>query len=156
MSLESIEFRKLDLESVMATPKPKDLGDLVSVHGTSPGTLQRAAIVTALSFLFFMSTLVVFYLRQQIVYFILSTAFLIVYIFTMIGWVMQKRNSVSIYENGVGHRSFTAAWDEIQSVKADDRSGIRLEKVDGKTVTIPTTISDYPQIITTIRSHLSA
>jgi ABC-type bacteriocin/lantibiotic exporter with double-glycine peptidase domain len=103
-----------------------------------------------------MSMLVVFYVSQQIIYFVLSTAFLIVYIFTLIGWVMQKRNTVSIYENGIGHRSFTAAWDEIQSVKADETSGIRLEKVDGKTVTIPRTISDFALIVGTIKSHLSA
>ena len=134
----------------------KDLGRVVSIHGTSPVYLQRGAIVAILSFVFFMSMLVVFYVSQQIIYFILSTAFLIVYIFTLIGWVMQKRNTVSIYENGIGHRSFTAAWDEIQSVKADETSGIRVEKVDGKTVTIPRTISDFAIIVGTIKSHLSA
>jgi len=140
----------------MTPLKQKDLGPVVSVHGTSAVFLQRAAIVAFLSFFFFMATLVVFYVRQQIVYFILSTAFLIVYIFTMIGWVMQKRNTVSIYENGIGHRAFTAAWDEIKSVKADESSGIRLEKLDGKTVTIPSTISDFALIVATIKAHLAA
>src|SRR5437868_2039547 len=120
----------------MTPPKQKDLGAIISVHGTSGVFLQRAAIVAILSFFFFMSMLVVFYVRQQIVYFILSTAFLIVYIFTMIGWVMQKRNSVSIYEHGIGHRSFVPAWDEIQSGKADSKTGITIVKVDGRSVTI--------------------
>ena len=138
----------------MTTSKPKDLGTVLSVHGTSPVFLQRAAIIACLSFFFFMSMLVVFYVRQQIVYFILSTAFLIVYIFTMIGWVMQKRNTVSIYENGIGHRSFTAAWDEIRSVKADSKAGITIVKTNGKSVTIPETIAEVDQIALLIRNHL--
>ena len=138
----------------MTTSKPKDLGSVVSVHGTSGVFLQRAAIIAILSFFFFMSTLVVFYVRQQIVYFILSTAFLIVYIFTMIGWVMQKRNTVTIYENGIGHRSFVAAWDEIQSVKAESNAGITIVKTNAESVTIPKTIADVDQIALTIRNHL--
>ena len=66
-----------------------DLGRAVSKHPTAAVYVQRAAIVTALSFFFFLGMLLVFYVRQQIVYFVLSTAFLVVYIFTMIGWVMQ-------------------------------------------------------------------
>src|SRR5687767_3938475 len=93
-----------------------NLGSLVSSHGTSPATLQRAAIVTILSFFFFISMLLLFYVRQQMVYFVLSTAFLVVYIFTMVGWVMQKRNVVSVYENGITYRKFSATWDDLQSV----------------------------------------
>ena len=133
---------------------PSDLGAVISVHGTSASFLQRAAIVTILSFFFFMAMLVVFYVRQQVIYFILSTAFLIVYLFTMIGWVMQKRNTVSIYDNGVGHRSFVAAWDEIQSVKADANSGITIVKTNGESVTIPKTIADVDHIALTIKNHL--
>ena len=133
---------------------PKDLGSVVSVHGTSGVFLQRAAIVTILSFFFFMAMLVAFYVRQQVIYFVLSTAFLIVYIFTLIGWVMQRRNTVSIYENGIGHRSFVAAWDEIQSVKADPKTGITIVKTSGGSVTIPKTIADVDQIALTIRNHL--
>lgn len=138
----------------MTTLKQKDLGNVISVHGTSAVFVQRAAIVAFLSFFFFMSMLVVFYVRQQIVYFILSTAFLVVYIFTLIGWVMQKRNTVSIYQNGIGHRSFTAAWDEIQSVKADSKVGITIVKANGASVTIPKTIADVDQVALTIKNHL--
>lgn len=84
----------------------QELGPLVSVHGTSPVFLQRAAIVAILSFLFFLITLLIFYLQQRLIYFILSSAFLVTYIFTMIGWVMQKRNVVSIHEHGVAYRKF--------------------------------------------------
>ena len=139
----------------MTPSKQKDLGSVVSVHGTSAVFLQRAAIVTILSFFFFMAMLVVFYLRQQVIYFVLSTAFLIVYIFTLIGWVMQRRNTVSIYENGIGHRSFVAAWDEIQSVKADPKAGITIVKTNAESVTIPKTIRDVDQIALTIKKHLA-
>lgn len=60
--------------------------------------------------------LLAFYLRQQILYFILSSAFLVVYLFTMIGWLMQKRNTVKVYDNGIRYRKFAARWEEIASV----------------------------------------
>jgi hypothetical protein len=136
-------------------PSPqKDLGTLISVHGTSPAFLQRAAIVAVLSFFFFMAMLVMFYLRQQIIYFVLSTAFLIVYIFTLIGWVMQKRTVVSIYADGVSYRKFSARWDEMMSVRATRQEGIRLTTTDGQSVMIPKTIANFAQIAAAIRSNL--
>ena len=132
----------------------KDLGAIVSVHGTSAVFLQRAAIVTVLSFFFFMAMLVVFYVRQQVVYFVLSTAFLIVYIFTMIGWVMQKRNTVSIYENGIVYRKFASTWDHVKTVNADSKSGITIVRENGESTTIPTSVADLDRIAVLIRSHL--
>ncbi|MEO6333453.1 MAG: hypothetical protein ABIO91_00585 [Pyrinomonadaceae bacterium] len=133
----------------------RDLGPLISVHGTSPAFLQRAAIIAVVSFFFFMAMLLVFYLRQQIVYFVLSTAFLIVYVFTLIGWVMQKRNIVSIYEDGVTYRKFSARWDEMQSVRAARQDGISLTRNDGLSVTIPKTIANFAQIAASIRTNLA-
>jgi hypothetical protein len=131
-----------------------DLGRLVSLHGTSPAALQRAAIVAIVSFFFFMATLVVFYVQQSIAYFILSTAFLIVYIFTLIGWVMQKRNAVSIFENGISYRKFSASWNEIKSVKADPQTGITLVKDNGETLTIGNTTADIGRIALLVRQNL--
>ena len=130
------------------------LGPLVQTHGTSPALLQRAAVIAVLSFLFFMTMLLVFYVRQQFIYFVLSTAFLIVYIFTMIGWVMQKRNVVSIYENGITYRKFVARWEEIKSVNADSKSGIMLARHDGVSTTIAKSVSDLDQIALIIRANL--
>ena len=131
-----------------------DLGNLLSTHGTSPAFLQRAAIVAVLSFFFFMAMLLVFYVRQQFIYFVLSTAFLVVYIFTMIGWVMQKRNVVSIYDNGITYRKFTARWDEIQSVKSEVGSGITIVKSGGETATIGKSVAGLDEIAVVIRKHL--
>jgi ABC-type bacteriocin/lantibiotic exporter with double-glycine peptidase domain len=130
------------------------LGSLTGVYGTSPAFLQRAAVVAVLSFLFFMTTLLIFYVRQQFIYFVLSTAFLVVYIFTMIGWVMQKRNVVSIYENGIVYRKFAARWEDIKSVKADPKSGITLARHDGVSTTIAKSVSDLDQIALIIRDNL--
>ena len=135
-------------------PLQKKLGTLVSVHGISPVFLQRAAIVAVLAFFFFLAMLLVFYLRQQIVYFVLSTAFLVVYIFTMIGWVMQRRNVVSIYENGIAYRKFASRWDEIKSVVADAEWGIAIVKTNGESATISKTIADFEKIAVTIRKRL--
>jgi hypothetical protein len=130
------------------------LGKLIDAHPTAPSHLQRAAIVAGLSFVFFLATLIIFYQQQSIGYFVLSTAFLVVYIFTLIGWVMQKRNVVTIYENGIAYRKFAATWDDIKSVTADSGSGITVVKSDGHSVVIGKSVSGLNQIASTIREHL--
>jgi ABC-type bacteriocin/lantibiotic exporter with double-glycine peptidase domain len=130
------------------------LGRLISTHGTSPATLQRAAVVAILSFFFFLAMLLVFYFRQQIVYFVLSTAFLIVYVFTLIGWILQRRNVVSIHENGIAYRRFSSTWDEIKSVKSSSGEGISLEKESGESVTIGKSVADLDRIALEIRTNL--
>ena len=138
----------------MSPTQKKALGALVSSHGISPVFLQRAAIVAVVSFLFFLIALIFFYLEQQFMYFILSTAFLVIYVFTMIGWVLQRRNVVSIHENGITRRKFSATWDEIKSVKAESESGITIVKSDGESLTIPKTTADVGRIAVMIRQNL--
>jgi magnesium-transporting ATPase (P-type) len=138
----------------MSHPDKKKLGSLISSHGISPVFLQRAVIIAILSFLFFLITLIFFYLQQGFMYFILSTAFLIIYVFTMIGWVMQKRNVVSIHENGIARRNFITTWDEIKSVTAEADSGITIVKSDGESLTIPKTTADIGRIAVMIRQNL--
>ena len=58
----------------------------------SPAQLQRAAFVAVLSFLFFLAMMLLFYIRQSFLYFLLATAFLIVYIVMMISLVRLRRN----------------------------------------------------------------
>ena len=138
----------------MSDPRKKRLGALISTHGISPLFLQRAAIIAILSFLFFLITLIFFYLQQGFMYFVLSTAFLVIYVFTMIGWVFQKRNVVSIHENGISRRQFSATWDEIKSVKAETDSGITIVKADGDELRIPKSTADVGRIAVLIRQHL--
>ena len=58
-----------------------------------PAQVQRAAFLAMLSFLFFLGMMLAYYLRGSIVYFLLATAFLIVYIITMISFVRLRRGS---------------------------------------------------------------
>lgn len=128
----------------------KDFGKLVSTHSPSPAFLQRAAIVAVISFIFFLAMLVVFYIREHIGYFILSTAFLVVYVFTLIGWVIQRRSTVSVFENGIKYRNFRATWTEIESVKAD-RSGLDIKKNYNEKTTIPSSLQGFASIVRTVQ-----
>lgn len=101
-----------------------------------------------------MTTLLVFYIQQQLMYFVLSTAFLVIYIFTMIGWVLQKRNVVSVYENGIAYKKFAASWDEIKSVTADQQSGITIVKTNNESVTLGRSIAGVDAIASRIRRSL--
>lgn len=119
----------------------------------APAFLQRAAIVTFVSFAFFLLTLIAFYVRQHIGYFALSTAFLVVYIFTLISWVLQKRNVVRIFENGLSYKRFRAAWYQVRSVKAS-KLGLEIKKGRTETIVIPPSISGYEQIVKAVRKGI--
>ncbi len=131
------------------------LGKLVKAYPTSPAYLQRAAIIAFLSFVFFLATLVIFYIQQSFVYFILSTAFLVVYIFTLIGWMMQKRNVVSIHENGIAYRKFISTWDQIKAITADPKSGITIVRSGGDSIMIGRSITGLSEIAATIKERLT-
>lgn len=102
------------------------------------------------SFFFFLAMLVAFYVRRHIGYFALSTAFLVIYIFTLIGWVIQKRSVVRIFENGIRHRNFFAAWDEIVGVKADS-DGLTITKGPRDKTLIRSSVSNYAHIVNAVK-----
>ena len=56
-----------------------------------PAHLQRALFIAVLSFMFFLAMMFAFYLRQSMLYFLLATAFLIVYIVTMVSFVRMRK-----------------------------------------------------------------
>lgn len=58
----------------------------------SPTQLQRAVFIAVLSFLFFLAMMFAYYIRQSALYFLLATAFLFVYIVTMISFVKLRRS----------------------------------------------------------------
>ncbi len=126
----------------------KDLGRLVAVYGIAPAYLQRAIFLAVLAFLFFLAMIFAFYIRQSLLYFLLSTAFLIVYLLTMFSWVMQRRASVEVYENGLKYRKNELLWPEILEVKADGE----IIPAKGKPFNIPSTIKDFGPLI----HHLTA
>jgi hypothetical protein len=56
-----------------------------------PAQLQRAVFIAVLSFMFFLAMMFAFYIRQSMLYFLLATAFLILYIVTMISFFKLRR-----------------------------------------------------------------
>lgn len=131
-----------------------NLGRLVSVHGLQPAYLQRAVFVVVLSFLFFLGTMVIFYLQQGFVYFLLSTAFLVIYLVTMTSWILQRRNVVKLYENGIEYRKYSWLWNEIDSISAGEANTVVVSSKSGAKFTISATISGLDQIVRTIKSKL--
>lgn len=57
----------------------------------SSAHIQRAAFLAVLSFVFFLAMMVAYYVRGSILYFLLATAFLIVYIVTMVSFVRMRK-----------------------------------------------------------------
>lgn len=129
------------------------LGKLIAVHAVSPVHQQRAAVVAGLSFLFFLATMVLVYVRGHFGYFLLSTAFLVVFVFTMIGWWMQRRNVVEVFDRGLIFRKYTATWAEITAVERDRDDTLRLTKGVRNTLTIPKTIHALDDLEAYIRSR---
>ena len=126
----------------------KDLGKLVAVYAMAPAYIQRAFFIVVLSFLFFLAMMVVFYIRQNIMYFLLATAFLIVYLVTLFSWFLQRRSVVQVYENGISFKKQIAVWDEIADV--DDKGVISL-KNDQKII-LPIVLNDLDCVISLIRA----
>jgi hypothetical protein len=98
------------------------LGKLESVHGISPVFMQRAAVVALLSFVFFIAMTVAFSIRQNIGYFLLATAFLLVQLLTLFGWLMQRRTEFKVYENGFSYKKQSCRWDEIEAMALKQES----------------------------------
>ena len=122
----------------------------------SPAFLQRAAIVAALSFLFFLVALIFYLVWQSFLYFVLASGFLIVQIFTMIGWWLQRRSSVRLYENGLTHRKDTVFWADITRVRLEPNSGLKVELADARQITLPAVTDGLSRIATYIDSKRKA
>ena len=132
-----------------------ELGKLIAVHSTSPAFLQRAAILTALSFLFFLATLIFYLVWQNFLYFVLATGFLIVQVFTMIGWWMQKRNSVSVYANGLVYRKRSVLWDEITAAEMKNDSSLGIALSSDEVVSLPPSIQGLDRLRDYIRERIA-
>ena len=136
-----------------------DLGRLVSIFGIHPSYLQRAVFVAVLSFLFFIAMMFAFYMRQQFGYFLLATAFLFVYIVTMLSWVVQRKNLVKVYQDGIEYRKFSCKWSEIDTVSEAterQRDHIVIKSKDGRTVLIPASIAGINELFDFIHRHRTA
>ncbi len=106
--------------------------------------------------------LVGFYIRQNIGYFLLSTAFLIVYIFMMFGLVTQRRNVLKIYEDGFSYKNFFSRWDELDSIELRvesrlislDKINCEVRKINGEKVALTESVQDADKIIERIAEEI--
>ena len=67
------------------------MADISNQAPVPPAHIQRAVFIAVLSFLFFLAMMFAFYIRQSMLYFLLASGFLIVYIVTMISFVRLRR-----------------------------------------------------------------
>ena len=130
------------------------LGRLIAVHSVSPVHQQRAAVVAGLSFLFFLAMMFLVYIRGHFGYFLLSTAFLVVFIFTAIGWWMQRRNAVAVFERGLVFRKLIATWDEIGEVSRTADGALKITIAGKNATTIPKTLDTLDRLEALIRSRV--
>ena len=133
-----------------------DLGRTVSTYPTAAVHVQRAAIVAMLSFVFFLLMLIGFAIRQNFGYFLLASAFLVVYLFTLFGWWVQRRSVLTIYENGLSYRKFKSTWTGISALEesADAKGAVTIKLTDSKrrSVTIPSSLDRSEDAASRIRS----
>ena len=104
--------------------------------------MQRAAIVAVLSFIFFIAMLAVFSFRKQIGYFILSTAFLVVELFTLLGLFSHRRNILEIREHGIKYKKKSIHWEEIDSLKETSDGGFEITLSDHGKILVPPSLFD--------------
>ncbi len=95
-----------------------------------------------------------FYFFQNFVYFLLASAFLLVYIVTLTSWLMQRRNLVKIYENGIEFRKHSYFWTDIETIAAGEPRGLDVKLKQGGKFTIPDNISHLDEIVRSVKRHV--
>ncbi len=139
------------------------LGNLQAVYRTSPIYLQRAAFVAVASFVFFLAMMIAFSIRQHFGYFLLATAFLIVQLFTLFGWLTQRKNEFKIHENGFAFRKKVCFWDEIASMKlkmesrfiSSEKFDCEILKANGERIVLTEAIDGIQEIINRIDREIA-
>ena len=103
----------------MSEEKVEELGELQAVYGTAPAYLQRAALVAVLSFVFFLGLLIIFSLTQNLLFFLMSTAFLVIELFTLFGWLAQRRNELKVFVKGFMFKKQRYLWNDLESISVN-------------------------------------
>jgi hypothetical protein len=141
----------------------KKLGALVSIYGIAPASLQRAAIVAVVSFVFFLLMLIVFSVRQNVGYFLLATAFLIVQLFTLFGFFSAKRIVFKQFVNGFTYKKHVCRWDEIESIDMREESKLiggtkincEIKKINGEKIVLTEAIFGIESIVEKVRAEIA-
>ena len=149
----------MPVDAKMKQETTAGLGRIVATYPTAAAFVQRAAVVALVSFVFFLLMLVGFAIRQHFGYFLLATAFLVVYLFTMFGWWVQRRVVVTIHENGIAYRKFAAVWRDVAEVNemtdAKGSTTLTLTDQSGRSVAIPPTIDRIEQVAQIVRANVA-
>lgn len=126
------------------------LGRLIAVHPIAPAALQRVVFVAVLSFLFFLGMMVAYFLRQDIGYFLLSTAFLVVYLGTMYAFFKGRGRTFELYEKGLFTGEQVIRWGDIERLDADGN----IVRTKGKPISIPMSLYERSSLVERIRSFI--
>ncbi len=129
---------------------PKTLGKLIAVHPIAPALVQRAVFIAALAFMFFLAMMFTFYLRQNILYFLLASAFLVLYLVMMFALLMQRRSTVEVCENGFRTKKQSILWTDVVSISDE---GI-VEMASGKNVALAPSVVDFEGLRGLIRNRV--
>ena len=84
---------------------------------------------------------------------VLAAAFLVLNIFTLIGFILQRQNSVSIFDKGLRYRKTSAEWPDVVSID-DAESGLSIVKMDGTVIKIPRSIDGLGRLNSLIRERI--
>jgi hypothetical protein len=98
-----------------------------------------------------MSTMFAFYLMQKLGFFLLATAFLVIYLVTMYSFITGRKKTVEVFENGLRMGKTSAVWSDVLGV---DDAGV-VELSNGRTIDIPQSISERDALITLLRSNVN-
>ncbi|MEP6946293.1 MAG: hypothetical protein ABJA02_10275 [Acidobacteriota bacterium] len=138
--------------------QPDNLGRLVGIFGPSAAQTQRAVFTVVLSFLFFIAMMFASYTLQNFIYFLLASAFLVVYLVTLSSLISQRRNIFRLYEGGFESRRSSYRWDEVESVRwiTGDRSrDLQIVSRTGKTIAVPASINDVDTLAEILKSKIA-
>jgi hypothetical protein len=132
------------------------LGKLIGIYPASALHMQRATFISVLSFIFFLAMMFAFYTIQSFIYFLLATAFLIIYLVTMFGLFTQKRSVLKIFEHGFSYKTFTSRWDEVESVESPKPHTYEIRKTGGELAVLSGVIDQIDQAAERIKSIAKA
>lgn len=104
-----------------------------------------------LSFIFFTGMMLMLYIRQNLVYFLLASAFLVIYLVMMSSFFMARKKTVEVYENGLRIGRETIFWSDIDSI--DDDGSLTRSRTP-KTIAIAFSIVRRDELLAHVRGRL--
>jgi hypothetical protein len=119
-----------------------NLGKLIGVYGLSPAMLQRSIIVIIVSLFFSLAMLVGWLITQKFILLLLAIAFLVIKLLSLISLITQRKNVLSVYEQGFIYNKTSCRFDDIESVK-----GFEVLTKSGRKVLLSESIGDVGKAI---------